>query len=326
MKNDCNEIKNLIPLYLDNALTHIDSDAVKQHLKECEDCRLEYEFLKNIINATADLPEISPSADFNDNLHKKLIEAKKAKSKKNILNFRNILAASVSAAAVIAISVVSLNLLDGKDITVMPDNSIATHEPLVASLSRAAMPVETEEANEAEPEESKTPAPPVQTTAPPVATKAPEKSKEDETKKVETKTAENTSTPKTQSVKTEDKKPAVTQAPAKETTPKVNVPSKIKVTVNVTVDYEKRALAKQMLSSFPYSNGTYSMSQSDYYSVMSKLDALGATQSMTREDKTSTYATLTGQLQTASKSEATSIQKKLDQIDAEISKTYVILN
>lgn len=326
MKNDCNKIKNLIPLYLDNALTHIDSDAVKQHLKECEDCRLEYEFLKNIINATAEMPEIFPSADFNDNLHKKLLLAKKAKSRKNILKFRNVLAAAVSAAAVIAISVVSLNLLNEKDITMTPDSSVVTHEPVVASFSRVAIPVETEEAKEAEPQESKTPAPPVQTTTPPVSTKSPEKAKVDEQKKEETKTPKNTPAPKAQSVKTEQKKASETTVPAKETTPKVNVPSKIKLTINVTVDYEKRALAKQMLSSFPYSNGAYSLSTSDYYSVMSKLDALGATSSMTREDKTSTYATLTGQLQTASKSEANSIQKKLDQIDAEIAKTYIILN
>lgn len=337
MKNDCKEIKNLIPLYVDDALTHIDAAVVKEHLKECTDCRQEYEFFKKIISVTASIPTIEPSNDFNEKLHNKLLEAKKGNRFTAIANFRKISVAAVAAVAVIAISVVSLGVLNDKEISVTPNLSASTIAPLELSVNRAIPVQETELPNEEtktevsdniQPEKSKkqNAEKKADATTAPKTEKSSSKSVSFENT-IENSINDKTSIAPASVTPTQEKRTSGGGSSSPKTTvPKVSVPSKVKVTVNVTVSGENRPLAKQILSGYTYSNGAYSLSPSDYYSVMSRLDALGATTSMTREDKTSTYADLTGKLQTASKSEASSIQTKLNQIDSEISKTYVILN
>jgi len=312
MKTDCSEINKLIPLYVDDMLTHIDAASVREHLSECEDCRQEYEFLKNIIATASELPKIKPSDDFNEKLHNKLIEARKNNYKTALSKFRKISAAALSAVAVIAISVVSLNVLDEKDISVSPDSSVSTVEPLeIASERMAVLPQESE---------------------------APEKTK-NETEQVVKEEKNN----KTSETEKSDKQDKTTQShvaqpanilPIEEdassgsrtVTPRVSVPPKVKVTVNVTVERSLRPLIKEILSVYPYSNGAYSLPTADYNNVMADLEAFGATTSTTREDKTSTYAQLTEKLMTSQAGEKDLIQKKLDQIDSEISNRYIILN
>lgn len=337
MKTDCKKIKESLPLYIDQMMTHIDAAEVKEHLAQCPDCRQEYKFLKSIIDTTAKLPQITPSDDFNDRLHKKLLEAKKANHSIKNLHFGRISAAIVSAAAVIALSVVSLNLLNNKDISVshstdpekLPPLEIAAYSgnlatdetPLPAETEPTTAPREAKEQND-----KKKTAP----TAAPKAEKNTQATAREEAQKKKTpvqQTPTQQATPSVAKENTPSQIPASSGgAAARSATPSVNVPSKVKLTVNVTVNQANRPLAKQILSGYSYSNGAYSLSTSEYYSVMSQLDSLGAKTSMTREDKTSTYAQLTGQLQTAASSEAGSIQKKLNQIDAEVSKTYLILN
>ncbi|MBQ6935296.1 MAG: zf-HC2 domain-containing protein [Clostridia bacterium] len=54
MKNECKIISDLLPLYLENMVCDETSEFVKNHLFECENCRKDFEALKN----GADLKEV----------------------------------------------------------------------------------------------------------------------------------------------------------------------------------------------------------------------------------------------------------------------------
>ena len=65
-KSDCENILNLIPLYIDNMLSKEESDIVCRHIEECASCKEEYEFLKSIMGT--ELPGIEVPDDFHDRL------------------------------------------------------------------------------------------------------------------------------------------------------------------------------------------------------------------------------------------------------------------
>lgn len=120
MKISCEEAKQLLPLFVDNMTDKQESDAVCEHLNECAECRREYDFYKSIIGVTASMPSVEPSPDFNERLHKKLLEAKNAKRHHVLSSFRRASFTVLASAAVIALSVVSLNVLKDRDISDQP--------------------------------------------------------------------------------------------------------------------------------------------------------------------------------------------------------------
>lgn len=58
MRNECNIIRDILPLYAENMVTSDTADFVEEHLKDCEACRKEYERTKKPQPAQ----EISPPA------------------------------------------------------------------------------------------------------------------------------------------------------------------------------------------------------------------------------------------------------------------------
>lgn len=58
MRNECNIIRDLLPLYAENMVSSDTSDFVEEHLKNCESCRKEYERTKEL----QPTPEISDAA------------------------------------------------------------------------------------------------------------------------------------------------------------------------------------------------------------------------------------------------------------------------
>lgn len=140
MKYNCKDIVELLPIYVDNMTNQLESAKVKEHLAECAECRREYEFLKNIIETTTELPYIEASQNFTDTLHSKLIAAKNLKSKKSLAAFRKVAIASLSSAAVIAISIVSLSVLDKKNIESIPQPKAQTSAYKDAEASKKINP------------------------------------------------------------------------------------------------------------------------------------------------------------------------------------------
>lgn len=103
---ECEKIRNLIPLYIDNMLSDGEKDKVIKHLEKCPDCCNEYNYLKAIIGVTKNIPQKEMPSDFHKNLMEKVSSVALAK-KKRYITLRHV-SAGVAAAAVIAISFVAL--------------------------------------------------------------------------------------------------------------------------------------------------------------------------------------------------------------------------
>lgn len=116
MKLYCNEVKKLLPLYMDNMTNQIETEAIAAHLKTCAECRLELEFLQSIQETAHNFPKIKVSDNFNSSLHTKLIAAKNENRSQVLSKIKKTVTLTASAVAVIAISVVSLGVLKEKEI------------------------------------------------------------------------------------------------------------------------------------------------------------------------------------------------------------------
>lgn len=68
----CNEIKELLSFYLDNELHENDRKQVVKHLENCNNCKVELERIKDIIEALNEIENIELPKDFSVNLHQKL--------------------------------------------------------------------------------------------------------------------------------------------------------------------------------------------------------------------------------------------------------------
>ncbi len=103
---ECEKIRKLLPLYIDNMLSDKECDEVLKHLDKCPDCKNEYNYLKAIIGTARKIPQKELSPDFHKNLMEK-VKTKSHKKKKHYITLRHI-SAGVAVAAVIAISFVAL--------------------------------------------------------------------------------------------------------------------------------------------------------------------------------------------------------------------------
>ena len=63
MTVSCDIIRDLLPLYVDGALSDASAELVREHLRECHPCRLNYHQLKPVIKATLP-PPINPNAEY----------------------------------------------------------------------------------------------------------------------------------------------------------------------------------------------------------------------------------------------------------------------
>lgn len=352
MKYHCSDIRQLLPVYVDNMTNQIETAMISEHLEECAECRREYEFLKSIIDTTRTLPSLEVSEDFSNKLHKKLVEAKNEKRIKALSAFKKTATIAVSSAAVIAISVVSLNVLNDKDMIASPPENAITSSPHEINSETAEVGKIEEDISEATPvtadgqaenadknHKSATPSPLSEETA---------KAASEDGSKNEHKPSTESASWDVNSQNTADKAaPAAltvsesaafsgggggsasgggSSASARTSSARATVPQKVKITVSVSVKDADSALAKQLLSGYTYQSGAYVLSASEYHRVGAKLSEMGASLTIAKEDKTSEYAALYAQLENASEDEAQLIQSKLNQIDSEISKTYIVFN
>jgi len=125
---NCNEIKDLFSLYIDDELSDEERHLVEQHLLNCEGCQKEFEEYKKIIQALNEIPEEEPPLGYCKRLHEKLLIAETEASKqisidevpKNITNadvhkktkgnkFRWVKYGGMAAALVLVVLVYGLN-------------------------------------------------------------------------------------------------------------------------------------------------------------------------------------------------------------------------
>jgi len=73
---NCKNIKKLLQLYLDEALTFGEKQLVEKHLETCPACRAELKSLSAVVRLIKSLPEISTPPDFTDKLMSKISQIK----------------------------------------------------------------------------------------------------------------------------------------------------------------------------------------------------------------------------------------------------------
>lgn len=73
----CEEIRELMSLYLDDMLDENTIKDIKKHIESCEECRVELNTLRKIINIVRTIEEEDLPVDYSSNLHEKLLEEKR---------------------------------------------------------------------------------------------------------------------------------------------------------------------------------------------------------------------------------------------------------
>ncbi|HPU41407.1 MAG TPA: zf-HC2 domain-containing protein [Acetivibrio clariflavus] len=126
MKN-CEEILELLSLYIDNELDDATAKAVEKHIELCSSCKTELEQLREIIKMCNELDEVELPEDFNEVLHEKLkLEQKNMNENKKIIYMRNSLMRTVASVAAIFILIFAVRGFMYKGITTKNTNSSGT--------------------------------------------------------------------------------------------------------------------------------------------------------------------------------------------------------
>lgn len=103
---NCKEFKEKISLYIDKELTDEEALEFEKHLKECHNCRVEFENTKRIIEIVKNMPLEKLPEGYCEKLNNKLLE----KSKKNKWNWRRITAIAATFIILIGATFVFSNL------------------------------------------------------------------------------------------------------------------------------------------------------------------------------------------------------------------------
>ena len=146
VKSDCEQMQNLIPLYIDNMLSEEENDILCKHIKKCRECQETYELLKSVMLTANSVPEISVPEDFHSNLMEN-VRREAAKKRINLAMFKRTAVGITAAAAVVAFSVIAhVNLPEnsitqGSEVVVTPSPAVETQAP---EKTEAALPVAEE--------------------------------------------------------------------------------------------------------------------------------------------------------------------------------------
>jgi len=119
----CNEIRELLSPYIDEALDESEMREVEAHLSACGDCRNEYNEIKEMVDLLGQAPMVPVPDEFRFRLRKGLNEEKQAMIKDGIIEKRSIRSRwriITSVAAVFAVGVISFGLYHDI-IGVLPD-------------------------------------------------------------------------------------------------------------------------------------------------------------------------------------------------------------
>src|SRR6056297_1172527 len=108
---NCKECKEKISLYIDNELTDKEAAEFEEHLKECDNCRVEFENTKSIVETVKNMPLEKLPEGYCEKLNNKLIEKKKIKNK---WNWRRITAIAATFVVLIGAVFIFSNLDMGR--------------------------------------------------------------------------------------------------------------------------------------------------------------------------------------------------------------------
>jgi negative regulator of sigma E activity len=85
---NCNEVRELLSLYIDDELDENEKLLVEQHLQICEECQRELEEYKKIIQALQEIPDEEPPLGYCKRLHDKLLAAEAERTELHETNIK----------------------------------------------------------------------------------------------------------------------------------------------------------------------------------------------------------------------------------------------
>lgn len=110
----CENIKELMSMYIDNEINEVDKAKFEKHIAQCPQCKEEYEILKDLVLECSEIDEIELPQGFMEELHNKLIEAQMNKPSKFTQFMRRAnWKPAVGAVAAVLILAISINSLVG---------------------------------------------------------------------------------------------------------------------------------------------------------------------------------------------------------------------
>ncbi|MDP4094415.1 MAG: zf-HC2 domain-containing protein [Bacillota bacterium] len=114
MKN-CNEISELLSLYLDNRTDEKTTGEIEKHLAQCIKCKQELDDLKYVVTLCRDINETDLPEGFSEKLHERLVEESKEinRTKPKVTAFNKYIKIGSSIAAVLLMAVVIRGLWAG---------------------------------------------------------------------------------------------------------------------------------------------------------------------------------------------------------------------
>ncbi|GAE89088.1 anti-sigma factor family protein [Acetivibrio straminisolvens] len=96
----CNEVIELMSLYIDNELDNETRNKIDEHIKTCESCKSELDALKEIVGVLGSFEEVELPLGFKEELHEKLVAEKNQNELENkTVQFRKKFAGFASSIA-----------------------------------------------------------------------------------------------------------------------------------------------------------------------------------------------------------------------------------
>lgn len=137
---ECNEARELLPLYIDNMLDESETGKVEEHLSACGGCRKEYNEIKEVIDLLGQTGLVPVPEAFRFRLTKALKEEKRKMIEEGIIgkpSKKSRWRVITSVAAVFAVGVISLGLYH--DIfDILPDQFSGSNQAGTAPMEESA--------------------------------------------------------------------------------------------------------------------------------------------------------------------------------------------
>jgi len=108
---NCEQVKNLISLYIDNELDEKECSEFEDHISSCESCRNELNDILKIVKLLRSIPQVELPSNFKAQLHEKLIKAKeeeKLNKRKGLLFVGNSYFKAISGIAAVVLVVFAI--------------------------------------------------------------------------------------------------------------------------------------------------------------------------------------------------------------------------
>ena len=138
----CNEIRELLSIYIDDMLEDELKSEVEKHIAFCPECKKEYEELKKLSQILSDLPEVPLPENFDQRIHDALVASKEADNAvvipmKKQSKMKKAVKYMSTAAAIFVVGIFSIAMYNNSD-QLIPQDYACSYFPGNVAMDDAA--------------------------------------------------------------------------------------------------------------------------------------------------------------------------------------------